>query len=64
MNKYQEEFYEHIKDYLDEEDELKEMCSYCERYCGKEHDYENCKKMKCFQFYLGNGYLKWYKSYE
>ena len=35
------------------------MCKHCERYCGKEHDYEECLDMMCFKFYLAYVYLDW-----
>ena len=54
-----EEAYVHIKPYLKSQLELVEMCKYCEKYCGKEHDYEHCKEMMCFKFYLAYEYLNW-----
>lgn len=56
------ESYGHIKPYLNLSPELKEMCSQCERYCGKEHDYEECKNMMCFKFFLAFEYLEWANS--
>jgi len=40
-----------IMPYVNEDEDLQQMCKYCERYCGKEHNYENCLNMKCFTFY-------------
>lgn len=54
-----EEAYIHIKPYLKGQKELPEMCKHCERYCGKNHDYEECRDMMCFKFYLAYVYLNW-----
>ena len=62
-----EEAYEHIEPYLDDEEcteDLREMCKYCENYCGKKHNYKNCENMMCFKFYLAYEYLRWSSSYE
>jgi len=59
-----EESYNHIKPYLKDQKILKEMCGHCERYCGKEHDYEECLQMPCFRCYLGYAYLEWETSWE
>ena len=64
MQRKIEESYKHIKPYLDEQKILKDMCKYCERYCGKQHDYEECLDMPCFKCYLGYEYLKWETSWE
>lgn len=56
------ESYEHIKPYLNNKDctkELREMCKYCENWCGDVHNYENCENMMCFKFYLAFEYLNW-----
>ena len=46
-----EESYNHIKPYLKICcPELEKMCSKCDKYCGKEHDYEECKDEICFKF--------------
>lgn len=61
------ESYDHMKDYLDDlecTEELRDMCKHCERYCGKEHNYEHCKDMMCFKFYLAFEYLEWSGTYE
>ncbi len=61
-----EECYQNCKPYLDDEEEnqeLREMCSCCEHYCGAEHDYENCRNRNCFQFWLCYKYLEWCDSY-
>lgn len=64
-NKLQEA-YQHIKYYIGTEDaqELNEMCQFCEKYCGKEHDYFECENMPCFRNWLAMVYLKWETSYE
>ena len=54
-----EEAYIHIKPYLKSQTELAEMCNHCEQYCGKEHNYEHCREMMCFKFYLAYEYLNW-----
>lgn len=56
------ESYKHIKPYLNVIPELKEMCGQCERYCGKEHNYEECRNMMCFKFFLAFAYLEWANS--
>lgn len=63
--KYQlKESYNHIKPYLNSCcPELKTMCEKCERYCGKDHDYEECKEEMCFKFFLAFEYLEWSNSY-
>lgn len=62
-----EEEYENIKPYLKNDDctkELREMCSHCERYCGKEHDFTECEDMMCFKFFLAYKYLNLINSYD
>lgn len=59
-----EESYNHMKPYLKDQKILNEMCSHCERYCGKEHDYEECLQMPCFRCYLGYAYLHWKTAFE
>ena len=59
-----EEAYEHIKPYLSSQNMLKEMCKNCEFYCGKNHDYEECRNKACFKCYLAYEYLRWSTSYE
>lgn len=58
------ESYNHIEPYLNEEKELKNMCQYCEVYCGEKHNYEDCLNMTCFKFYLAYSYLEWETSWE
>lgn len=61
-----EEAYNHIEPYLKDEKEtedLRKMCSNCEKYCGKEHDFEECKEMMCFKCYLALEYLDWCNGY-
>lgn len=64
MQRKLEESYKHIKPYLDDEEILKDMCKHCERYCGKQHDYEECLDMPCFKCFLGYSYLEWETSWE
>lgn len=60
------ESYINIKPYLNDTDdcgtELRAMCERCERYCGNEHDWNECLDMPCFQFYLAYEYLEWVNS--
>ena len=54
------ESYEHIRLYLNQEEctkELREMCKNCEKYCGEQHDYEECKDRPCFRFWLCYEYV-------
>ena len=60
-----QECYEHIKPYLDSVDDtenLRTMCKDCECYCGKDHDYNECKDKPCFKFFLAFEYLEWMNS--
>ncbi|WP_407453536.1 hypothetical protein [Methanobrevibacter sp.] len=59
LNRLQEEAYQHIKPYLNKTEDLKKMCESCEGYCGEEHNYEECRNMQCFKFYLSHVYLNW-----
>lgn len=59
-----EECYHHIKPYINEQKELYDMCKNCESYCGKEHDYEDCRNKNCFKFWLAYEYLEWENSYK
>ena len=54
-----EEAYHNVIPYIRTQSELKEMCKHCEHYCGKEHNYEFCRDMMCFKFYLAFRYLEW-----
>lgn len=56
------ESYNHIKPYLENDEELGEMCRRCEWYCGGKHDFEDCLDMPCFRFYLAYEYLEWLNS--
>ena len=56
--------YTHIKPYLKTQEILKDMCGRCERYCGEQHDYEECLDMPCFKCFLGYSYLEWETSWE
>lgn len=44
--------------------ELCKMCHYCEMWYGEEHDYEECKDMPCFKFWLAYVYTEWCASWE
>ena len=54
-----EEAYNHIKPYIKDDKELPEMCKNCEHWCGKDHDYDECRDNQCFKFYLAYVYLDW-----
>lgn len=56
--------YIHIGPYLKTQEILKDMCKYCEKYCGEHHDYKECLDMPCFKCFLGYSYLEWETSYE
>lgn len=64
MKRKLEESYGHIKPYLEDQDILYQMCKRCERYCGIQHDYEECLDMPCFKCFLGYSYLEWETSWE
>ncbi len=49
---------------LAKEKELIEMCENCEGFCGKDHDYTECRNKKCFKFFLAYHYLQWATSWE
>ena len=62
-----EECYEHMKPYMRDEEsteELRSMCERCEQYCGKAHDYDECRDMPCFKFWLGWEYLNWMNAFS
>lgn len=64
-NRQLEESYNHIKPYIKTCcPELEKMCDKCENYCGKEHDYEECKDEICFKFFLAFKYLEWSNSFR
>ena len=44
--------------------DIKEMCNKCECYCGKEHNYEECRNNNCFRFYLAYKYLLYLNTIE
>jgi len=67
INQRIEESYRHIKPYMDDLEstkELREMCKFCEKYCGQKHDYTECENMPCFRFWLVYEYLKWDASWS
>ena len=51
-----------IMPYVNEDEDLQKMCKHCERYCGKEHNYEECLNMPCFTFYRCFALLEAIKS--
>lgn len=59
-----DEQYKLIKNYIKEDQELKEMCNRCGNYLGEEHDYEDCRNEQCFRFFLGYRSLEHSTSYE
>ena len=44
--------------------QLRAMCKNCEAYCGKHHDYSECKDKWCFKFWLAYEHLHWISGYE
>lgn len=60
IEKQMQECYEHMLPYMNNESatkELRDMCTSCESYCGKDHDYEECREKPCFRLWLGWKYL-------
>ena len=58
-----EEYYQSIfKTYGNAE--IFDMCKNCEKWNGKDHDYEECRGSACFRFFCAYGYLKWATSWE
>jgi hypothetical protein len=57
-----EESYNHINPYLKHQESLKTMCNKCERYCGDDHNYDECRNNACFNFYLAFEYMEWCNS--
>ena len=70
VNRHINESYQNIKNYLNEKyieknaPELLEMCKYCESWCGKSHDYLECRDRICFKFFLAYHYLEWTSTFE
>lgn len=57
-----DETYNHVKNYMDKQREIEDlikMCRRCEEWCGKEHDWEECRDKPCFQFWLCKEYIEW-----
>lgn len=57
----------HMNPYMKNEEstkELREMCKCCEVYCGKEHDYDECRNKPCFRFWLAYEYLGWMNAFS
>ena len=63
VEKKLKEAYEHIKPYMKDDASLSNLCHYCERYMGSQHDYEECRYRECFRCWLAMVYLKWETSY-
>lgn len=62
-----DEVYEHKKPYLNDNgtmEDLLPLCERCEQWCGKEHNYEECRNEPCFELWLSNEYLWWYYSWK
>lgn len=61
-----EETYKHIFPYIGENDTpiLIDMCQHCENWCGKEHDYSECRDKTCFKLFLGYETMIWETSFE
>ena len=62
------EAFNHVKNYLNDTDDedvkvLHQMCSYCERYNGQEHDFSECRGTPCFNCWLAYVYLQWETSF-
>lgn len=58
---------DHMQNYMDSMEstkELRKMCQNCERYAGKQHDYDECHNRQCFKFWLAYEYLEWVASCE
>ena len=67
IKRQQEEAWIHIQPYMNNSPQaadLTEMCSYCEAYCGKEHDYAECRDKMCFKFWLSYVYLNWMNAFK
>ena len=61
--------YHHVKPYLNDLTDpvvkvLHRMCSHCDRYCGEEHDFDECWNTPCFNCWLALEYLDWESSWE
>lgn len=62
-----EECYQHMKPYMknmEETKELRDMCASCDGYCGDEHEFNECREKPCFKLWLGWQYLDWMNSYS
>lgn len=51
-----------LKDKTTMED-LLPICERCEQWCGKEHNFEDCRNQPCFELWLSNKYLEWCKAW-
>lgn len=63
-----DEEYNLLKPYINDRKccgELHKMCNKCEQFLGAdEHNYEDCKDMECFKFYLAYSSLHRFIGYE
>ena len=65
-----DEAWKNIKPYMNDKQsgetvkDLFKMCQYCEKWDVNGMDYEECRDMPCFQFWLAYEYLDWSASYE
>lgn len=62
-----DEVWKRKQPYLDDKRTLEDLlpiCERCEEWCGKEHDFEQCRNMQCFELFLSHEYLKWVYSYS
>lgn len=44
-------------------EDLLPICERCEQWCGKEHNFEDCRNQPCFELWLSNEYLEWCKAW-
>lgn len=66
INRKLDETYSHIFPYISKKEtpELFAMCERCERFCGKQHDFTECREEPCFKNWLGYEYMVWEDSWE
>ena len=50
--------------YIDDMNNLKEMCKECKKWKGKKHDYNECLNKPCFTFFRAFEYLEFSNSYK
>lgn len=44
-------------------EDLLPICERCEQWCGKEHNFEDCRNQPCFELWLSHKYLEWCKAW-